>query len=235
MSSPSKVIALIGPKATGKTTAANVLVSEFGALRYRFADKLKGMLASLGIDRANIDGSKKEEPLDVLCGKTGRYAMQTLGTEWRNYLGKNLWSLLTVDKIKRDLAQVNGDAIIVIDDLRFPHEVTALIDAFGEDVVQVWRIVDPQASYPMVRMWFCRRAWGRAVLKLLGLAIHESECWWPALDAHVEIKNPIRFPGSLAALNVNVQKAALLSLGQTAPSAPPRLRLEDPVQKGAAA
>ena len=40
------------------------------------------MLYQLGLGEAHIEGALKEVPCELLGGKTPRYAMQTLGTEW---------------------------------------------------------------------------------------------------------------------------------------------------------
>lgn len=55
--------------------------------------------------------------------------MQSLGTEWRNMIDRDLWVKLTVRETRDCLRRGFG---VVIDDLRFPHEYEALKREFGE-------------------------------------------------------------------------------------------------------
>lgn len=74
-----------------------------------------------------IEGDLKEVPCDHLCGKTPRYAMQTLGTEWgRVLIGDDLWT----DAWHSKVAKVDG--AVVTDDCRFPNEAHALKFKGGE-------------------------------------------------------------------------------------------------------
>jgi hypothetical protein len=67
------------------------LVNHRGFARVRFAGPLKAMMAALGCTNAEIDGDRKEVPCDLLGGKSPRWAMQTLGTEWgRKLIGDDL-------------------------------------------------------------------------------------------------------------------------------------------------
>ena len=199
---PVQIICFVGPKGVGKTTAAKVCADIMGGTTFRFANMLKEMLTVLVQDRSYIDGDNKEVPLDVLCGKTGRYAMQTLGTEWRNMLGKELWANLLVEDITAFLqhgrAGVQPGATVVIDDMRFPHELAILEDAFGLENVYVVEVSSSEVTYPLSRMKFSLRY--PLLAKLLGLFIHESECWWPFFESSFKIDNC----GSLNALSDRV-------------------------------
>ena len=178
-----KVVALIGPAQAGKTTAATRLISCYQHTRFRFADTLKNMMGTLGCTREQIDGAEKEVPLDFLCDKTCRFAMQTIGTEWgRKLIGMDLWAVQTAYRIEE------GDAVlVVVDDGRFPNEVGILKERFDTTVIRVW---NSAKRYPYFKMWLARRAWGRAVARVIPfLYIHESEAWWPVLPVDAEIDN----------------------------------------------
>ncbi len=140
---PRIIIALTGAKGSGKDTAADALVSDLGFTRLKFATPLKDMLATLyrhaGVDEATIlrklEGDLKEVPCEVLLGKTPRLAMQTLGSEWRDLIDKNLWTNLILQRI----ASANPVVNFVVTDLRFRHELDAVHRLGG----RVMRVVRP--------------------------------------------------------------------------------------------
>lgn len=126
-----RLIGLIGKKGSGKDTAAEALEA-LGFQNVKFAGALKAMLRMLlayqGADedtiRRMIDGDLKEVPTPLLNGKTPRFAMQTLGTEWgRMLIGPDFW--LDTAMKKAALADT------VITDVRFPNEVKAVKDNGG--------------------------------------------------------------------------------------------------------
>lgn len=136
------IIGLMGAAGAGKSTAAEVF-ERYGYARRPFAGPLKEMLAVLGLTHAQLHGDEKEIPCDLLCGKTPRHAMQTLGTEWRETIGRELWSRIWV-------AQLAGH--VVAEDVRFEHEHQVITnlggyivridrgDAVGDHVSeQAWR------------------------------------------------------------------------------------------------
>lgn len=79
-----------------------------------------------------IHGDLKEMPVPELGGKTTRYAMQTLGTEWgRQCIDKDIWINIAVQKAKQCRKAV-------ITDVRFPNEAKAIQEA-GGIVVRIYR------------------------------------------------------------------------------------------------
>jgi len=119
-----KLIAFAGKAGSGKSTLSKYLVDSHGFTLVKFADVIKDMLRVLGLTDYEIEGAGKEKPCYVLGGKTPRYAMQTLGTEWgRNTLYNTIW----VDAWYR---RVNGilqsGGKVVCDDARFGNEVEAV-------------------------------------------------------------------------------------------------------------
>ncbi len=117
-----KVIGFVGKMYSGKTTGAKYLVETQQYTRLRVADGLKKMLKDgLGIDEEYIDGNKKNEPCEELCGATVRHGMVTLGTDWgRDLIHPNLW-VKRLDTQMRELIY-RGHEKFVIDDIRFLNE-----------------------------------------------------------------------------------------------------------------
>jgi hypothetical protein len=124
-----EVYAFAGKRFSGKSTASKVLV-DMGFVDAKFAEPLKNMMRAFyetcGVDKETaerkIEGDLKEVECPFLSGKTPRYAMQTLGTEWRNMISTTLWSDIFVQRVE---SGVLGDKI-VCSDYRFPHEAEAL-------------------------------------------------------------------------------------------------------------
>lgn len=128
------IIGLTGRAQSGKTTAAFAL-KEKGFAYLRFADPLKDMLRVIGLTDEQLDGNEKEIPIALLCGKSPRYAMQTLGTEWgRLLIDQDFWVTAWMRKASI-LAKQGKD--IVADDVRFMNEAQAIRQLGGE----IWRVV----------------------------------------------------------------------------------------------
>lgn len=118
--SPVNLVAFTGLAGAGKTTAARHLVERHDFVRTRFADPLKAMLRAAGLGEAEVDGHLKETPTPLLCGRTPRWAMQTLGTEWgRQCISQDLWTTLWSARVA-DCLDLGGR--VVVDDCRFPDE-----------------------------------------------------------------------------------------------------------------
>jgi hypothetical protein len=140
----ARLIGLYSPAAqSGKTTLALGLAGH-GYVRERFAGPLRAMLAALlewqgvGADeiRERLDGARKEEPCDLLGGRSARHALRTLGTEWgRDRMAGDLWVVATMARVRALLAEGRG---VVVDDMRFPNEAEA-IRAAGGMLVRVTR------------------------------------------------------------------------------------------------
>ncbi len=140
----SNLIALSGHAGAGKSYVARRFVDLGGYQVVKFADALKAglsaMLIHAGIPKSLtprfIEGDLKETPLDILCGRSPRHAMQTLGTDWgRNAMHPDFWVNLTKYRVDGLLAQGMN---VVIDDVRFDNEAEA-VHSLGGVVVQVLR------------------------------------------------------------------------------------------------
>lgn len=129
------IIAFTGLAGAGKSTAAMRLVHRHKFERVRFAGPLKAMMAAIGLNAIEIDGSSKEMPCDLLGGKTPRYAMQTIGNEWgRELIGPDLW----VNAWRAAVEKLPAGVPVVVDDCRYPNEA-ATIQAMGGIIVRIER------------------------------------------------------------------------------------------------
>ena len=118
------VIGFCGKAGSGKTTAASFLTQQHGYARLKFADPMKEMAKVLGLYDEHLEGTLKEKPCDLLGGRSPRYLLQTLGTEWgRNLMGKEFWVRIWVRKAM-DLLTHYGK--LVVDDIRFQNEADAV-------------------------------------------------------------------------------------------------------------
>lgn len=126
------IIAFTGRAGSGKSTAAQHLVAEYGFTLVKFAGPLKQMMRQLGLGDREIEGDLKESPHPLLGGKSPRYAMQTLGTQWgRQLIHSDLWVNAAM-QIAFDVLDNGGH--VVIDDCRFPNEAAAIVNARGSIV-----------------------------------------------------------------------------------------------------
>jgi hypothetical protein len=136
------LIGLTGPAGSGKSFCAQYLQEQFRYERVSFAGPLKAMLRA-ALDYADlipvyveaiIGGELKETPNNLLGGKTPRYAMQTLGTEWgRECLSQDFWIALAESRIRGLLMQ---GVPVVVDDVRFDNEAD-MIQRLGGTVLRV--------------------------------------------------------------------------------------------------
>lgn len=142
----SPLIALYGPQQVGKSTAAESLSKNHGYVRVSFADPLYRMLAGLlDIPFSSIKKLPKEVPMPELQGKTIRYALQTLGTEWgRNMIGGRLWVSTASRTIMNHL---KDGQLVVVDDCRFLNEYYMLRD-LGASFVELRRDYNLGQSNP---------------------------------------------------------------------------------------
>jgi len=136
-----KIIGLYGKAGCGKDTAATILRQEVTAHRMAFAEPLYeaiSVITKVGVTQFQ-DRDFKEEVVPWI-GKSPRYLLQTLGTEWgRKLVGENFW----VDILKRRIDHMewwNGvERDIVITDVRFENEAKMIKEMGGE----IWHIIRP--------------------------------------------------------------------------------------------
>jgi hypothetical protein len=119
------IVGFTGRIGAGKSEAAARLHRK-GFTRTRFAGPLKDMMRVLGMTDDEIEGSRKELPCDLIGGKTPRYAMQTIGTEWgRDLMSENIW----VDAWKRKVSVLTSS--VTVEDVRFLNEAVAVRQVGG--------------------------------------------------------------------------------------------------------
>lgn len=130
-----KIIALYGPQQAGKSEAAKAIALLPRWSRLSFAQPLYDMMSALlGEDARKLD---KAAPLDALCGKTLRHALQTLGTEWgRGMVGDTIWLNAMDAALTR--CQKRGWEGVVLDDLRFLNEYQFLRER-GATIIRIER------------------------------------------------------------------------------------------------
>ena len=128
-----KIIAFAGFKGSGKSEATNLLIAK-GYTDIKMAAPVKAMLAELwrynNISEEDIfrrlEGDLKEVADVFLEGKSPRFAMQMLGTEWRNLFSERLWVNMWLRKV--EVSSTN----VVCSDVRFPAEVETLHSLGGK-------------------------------------------------------------------------------------------------------
>lgn len=116
----------------------------------RFAGALKDMLRAylrycganeIVIEQLIEDYRAKETPHELFAGRSPRYVMQTLGTEWgRDLVASDLW-------VNACLQHCAGFSKSVITDVRFPNEVEAVKQAGGV-VVRIVRGITHGDTHP---------------------------------------------------------------------------------------
>lgn len=131
------IIALYSPKPQcGKTTVAHYLQEVHGFRRVPFAGSLKAMmrplLMDIGYDLVEIEKLENGDKTQIIPGtdRTLRHLYQTLGTEWgRNSVDPNVWVNVWQKKVALMERTFRN---IVVDDMRFPNELEAVLDMGGE-------------------------------------------------------------------------------------------------------
>lgn len=112
----TKIIGICGAARAGKTTAAEAIAREFGAKHLSFAEPIRNFIQEL---TGGYTDDQKEEVIPWI-GKSPRQMMQTLGTEWgREMVSSSLW-------VDRCMRQAEQHPLVVISDVRFQNEVSAI-------------------------------------------------------------------------------------------------------------
>lgn len=134
-----RLVAFTGFAGSGKTTA-RIALNSVGWHHVKMADTLKDMarvmFSDLGLDVEEcVEGSLKETPLHELFGRSPRYIMQTIGTEWgRGCVNDSIWVNIAKSRIERLL---NSGVDVVIDDVRFENEAEMIV-SLGGVIVEIF-------------------------------------------------------------------------------------------------
>lgn len=131
------IVGIVGRKQSGKSTVAKLFKTENTAI-VPMAEPLKAMLEAAGVPKSALYGTEEEKntPLEILGGKTGRFAMQTLGSEWgRDMIDVSLW----VNMWKAKAKFLSEDGVdIICDDIRRYDEAVA-VEKMGGHLIMITR------------------------------------------------------------------------------------------------
>lgn len=138
------VIGLCGGAGSGKTTVAQRLIERWGFAEYTFAAPIRGALMdAFGVSADEFAPARKEQPNDKLGGRSLRYAMRTLGTEWaRAHLGADIWVQVAARRLES--MRRSGIERVVIHDVRFENEAKFIRDVLGG---RLWLVKNPRVRY----------------------------------------------------------------------------------------
>lgn len=182
------IITFCGLIGSGKDTAADYLVSKHGFERDSFAASLKDAVANIfGWDRTLLEGRTPEarawrEEIDPWWSKrlnlpelTPRWVLQYWGTEvCRIGFHNDIWVASLENRLRLNKKK------IVITDVRFPNEITAIHNVGGY-VIRIKRGEDPS--------WFSHAEiintlpkedyrWASSAELIRNLGVHLSETSW---------------------------------------------------------
>lgn len=138
----ARLVMFCGRAGAGKSTAAGLLAAALRDAGERarvlsFADPLRRMLSAMGVEPEWMAYPKKEESgHPLLMGRTPRWALQTLGTEWgRRLIGEDIWA----NHLRWRAEGCLHDGVWpIVDDCRFPNEA-ALAARLGGVLARVER------------------------------------------------------------------------------------------------
>lgn len=131
----SPIIGFAATIGSGKTLLASTLLSTYQFRVISFAAPIKECLRAMGLTDDEIHGHGKELPHAMLGGRSPRFAMQSLGTEWgRNLIGPDIW----VEIWRRKVTALPVNTPIVCDDVRFQNEAD-VIRTLGGIIVRIQR------------------------------------------------------------------------------------------------
>lgn len=123
-----RIVGITGKAGSGKSTAAKELI-RLGWVNVKMAGALKDMMRAIGLTDDHIEGDLKEVPCYILSGRTPRYAMQTLGTEWgRDIMSNDLWVNIAEYRAK---SWMENGFDVVVDDIRFQNEADMIRNLGG--------------------------------------------------------------------------------------------------------
>lgn len=125
------IVAFTGLKGSGKSFASRAL-QPLGFVNHSFAAPIKQAMKLFGLDEYDLSPDRKELPHATLCGRSPRYAMQRLGTEFgRDMMGPDFWIRVWEATRPRSVP-------VVIDDLRFLNEA-AHLRSLGATIIRIIR------------------------------------------------------------------------------------------------
>lgn len=140
------VVGLAGKAGVGKDSIGDLIATAPGWRKEAFADPLRAMLVAGGFatEWDLHSRERKETPLP-LHGRSPRYLMQSLGTEWaRKMVMHDIWIRLLDERVDR--IATGGARGVVVTDVRFEDEA-AYIRRVGGRIVHVERPHGPRPAH----------------------------------------------------------------------------------------
>ena len=118
-----KILAILGGKGAGKSTAAQYLAEKLDAKAYALADPLKETLCiELGLSQEQLHGTQaQKDAVDPRYGLSPRQLMERQGDGLRAIFGEDCLVDYTLDAIYRDMPP-----LAIVSDVRRTNEVEAL-------------------------------------------------------------------------------------------------------------
>lgn len=160
-----KIIAFMGYKGSGKSTAAAYVQRQIErnpvstALTLSFAGPIKRMCAqvfgtALDVDRRFFYGSQLEKEAEIpqIPGWSGRTIMQHIGTEGFREVHKEVWAKYAVNDALQKITR-GGYTHIIFDDLRFHEEANAVKTAGGIVVKITGGYTEPADTHESETTW----------------------------------------------------------------------------------
>lgn len=182
-----KIIGILGFIGSGKGTAGDHLVKQYGFHKVSFAASLKDAVASIfRWPRHLLEGDTEEsrawrEAADPYWSKkfgfivTPRWVLQKIGTNvMRDHFHQNIW----IWSLEKQLIDLSGD--IVITDVRFVNEIQVIRNLGGETF---WVKRDPDPP------WLNCALTNKAAMPVLWPNVHDSEWDWLDSTQHKIILN----------------------------------------------
>ena len=136
---PFNVIGISGKAGSGKSTIASMLEEDLTFAVIPMAEPLKALVAELFDikDVGLLNDQDFKASVEPLSGKTYRYILQTVGTEWgRSSIDNDVWTKLNMLRIID--AYNHGYLGVVIPDVRFDNEAKHIKELSGK-IFQVER------------------------------------------------------------------------------------------------
>lgn len=194
------IVGFVGLIGSGKDTAADLLVNDFGFKRDSFANTLKDAVSNIfHWDRDMLQGLSaesrawREEVDDWWAERLGiphltpRWVLQFFGTDvCRDHFSNDIW----VASLERKLMQSKDN--VVISDVRFANEIHAIKDA-GGTIVRLQRGTLP--------VWWDTARNNPELMPSTYPAVHSSEWAWISSGEDVVIHND----GTILDLAVNLR------------------------------
>lgn len=141
------IIAICGPKRSGKDTIADHLITKYNYEKIKIADPLKMIVKDLfGFTENQVGETDDKDIIDERWGITPRKALQFFGTEVMQYkiqellpgIGRKFWINRLIDS---SISNPIDNQKYVISDLRFLHEYEELYKKTKDNlcIIKVFR------------------------------------------------------------------------------------------------